>query len=460
MPRLSLWKNGQHTADYRYFDKVISEQFTIGGTGVLLHKYLGPINQTNTYVVTTSITSGNTLHFSNVADFTVGQTVAGNGIAANTVIFNTNAVTNTITISSNITANISSGQSVNIFWNDATKPNYINQSSTNIQDLLFLENRDRKYDSSVYTLRGIYTVNDNDFNLSQFGIFMSADTIYMTFHLTDIVKYLGRKIMSGDVIELQHKKDFYPIDNSIPNILKRYYVVEEVTFAAEGFSQTWWPHLLRVKLNPLVDSQEYKDILNQISNQQVNGNTTPFSNYLSTLDKLLEINDAIIQQAETDVPLSGTNVDELYVLPLNPDGSPGDPTGVQVINSNMYVNSTKNFASVQPTTPDTNIPAYLGGDGIPPNGWPVSVGTSFPDSPTIGNYFLRTDYVPNRLFRYDGSRWTKIEDNVRTGLTPGPFNKSQRSLFVNNNETYINDQGQIVPVRQSLSKALTPKADN
>lgn len=460
MPRLSLWKNGQHTNDYKYFDKLISEQFTLGGTGVLLHKYLGPITQTNTYVTTTTVSSGNRLFFSNVAALEVGQTVAGNGISANTVIFSTNTSANSITLTSNITSSISSGQSINIFWNDASKPNYLNQSASNIQDLLFLENRDRKYDSSVYTLRGIYTVSDNDFNLSQFGIFMSADTIYMTFHLTDTVSYLGRKIMSGDVIELQHKKDYYPTDNSIPNILKRYYVVEEVTFAAEGFSQTWWPHLSRVKLNPLVDSQEYKDILNQISNQQLNGNSTPFSNYLSTLDKLLEINDAIIKQAEIDVPKSGTNVDELYVLPLNPDGSPGDPTGVQANNLNMLVSSTLNFASVQATTPDTNIPAYLGGDGVPPNGWPVSAGTSFPNSPTIGNYFLRTDYVPNRLFRYSGTRWVKIEDDVRTDLTPGPNNQTQRSLFVNNTDTYVDNEGQTLPSRQSLSKALTPKADN
>ena len=460
MPRLSLWKNGQHTNDYKYFDKLISEQFTLGGTGVLLHKYLGPLTQSNTYITTTTVSSGNTLTFGNISTLEVGQTVSGIGIAANTVIFTTNTTTNTITLTSNITDTISSGQSVNIYWNDATKPNYLNQTATNIQDLLFLENRDRKYDTSVYTLRGIYTVSDNDFNLSQFGIFMSADTLYMTFHLTDTVKYLSRKIMSGDVVELQHKKDFYPIDNDIPNILKRYYVVEEVTFGAEGFSQTWWPHLSRVKLNPLVDSQEYKDILDQISNQQVNGNSTPFSNYLSTLDKLLEINDAVIEQAEIDVPKSGTNVDELYVLPLNPDGSPGDPTGVQVNTRNLRVNSTRNFAAVAPTTPDTNIPAYLGGDGTPPNGWPVSAGTTFPTNPQIGNYFLRTDYVPNRLFRYDGSRWAKIEDSVRTDLTPGPNNRTQRSLFVNNTDTYVDDSGQTLPSRQSLSKALTPKSDN
>lgn len=456
MPRLSMWREN-HTNDYKFFDKVISEQFTVGGTGVLLHKYLGTFPQANSFITTNNTTSGATLYFSNVASLEVGQTVQGVGIAANTVIFSTNTSANTVTLTSNITSNISTGQSLSIFWKDATTPNYQNQSALNIQDLLFLENRDRKYDTSVYTLRGVYTVNDNDFDLKQFGIFLSADTIYMTFHLNDTVASLGRKIMSGDVLELQHKKDYYPLNADIPALLKRYYVVQDVSFAAEGFSQTWWPHLIRIKLTPLVDSQEYKDILNQITGE---GNATPVGQYLSTLDKLLEINDAIIQQAEIDVPKSGTNIDELYVEPINPDGSPGDPTGVQVDLTMMTVDSTLDFAATQPTTPDTSIPAYLGGDGTPPNGWPVTASTSFPTNPTLGNYVLRTDFVPNRLFRFDGTRWIKIEDAVRTGITPGPTNQTLKSRFVNNTETYVDNEGRTMPVRQSLSKALTPKADN
>lgn len=456
MPRLSMWREN-HTNDYKFFDKVISEQFTVGGTGVLLHKYLGTFPQANTYVTSNTTTSGATLHFANVSTLEVGQTVQGVGIAANTVIFSTNTSANTITLSSNITSNISSGQNLSIFWKDATKPIYQNQSALNIQDLLFLENRDRKYDTSVYTLRGVYTVSDNDFDLQQFGIFLSADTIYITFHLNDTVASLGRKILSGDVIELQHKKDYYPLNADLPALLKRYYVVQDVTFAAEGFSQTWWPHLIRIKMTPLVDSQEYKDILSQITGE---GNLTPVGEYLSTLDKLIEINDAVIQQAEIDVPKSGTNVDTLYVEPINPDGTPGDPTGLQVDLTNLTVDSSVDFAATQPTTPDTNIPAYLGGDGTPPNGWPVTAGTSFPTNPDLGDYVLRTDYVPNRLFRYNGTRWTKVEDAVRTNLTPGPDNTTQRSLFVNNTQTYVNNEGKTVPVRQSLSKALTPKADN
>lgn len=459
MPRLSMWREN-HTNDYKFFDKLIFEQFTVGGTGVLLHKYLGTNTQANSYITSNTTASGRTLYFGNVSPFEVGQTVQGVGIADNTVISAVNASANTVTISSNVTSGISSGQNLSVFWKDATKPNYQNQSALNIQDLLFLENRDRKYDTSVYTLRGVYTVTDNDFDLKQFGIFLSADTLYITFHLNDTVARLGRKIMSGDVLELQHKKDYYPLNDAIPALLKRYYVVQDVTFAAEGFSQTWWPHLIRIKATPLVDSQEYKDIINQITGTDSQGNTTPLGNYLSTLDKLLNINDAIIEQAEIDVPKSGTNIDELYVEPINPDGSPGDPTGVSVDLTNLTVDSSLDFAGTQATTPDTNIPAYLGGDGSPPNGWPVTAGTSFPTNPNIGDFALRTDFVPNRLFRYNGTRWTKIEDSVRTSLTPGPNNRTQRSIFVNNTDTYSSVEGKDMPVRQSLSKALTPKADN
>jgi hypothetical protein len=137
-----MWRPN-HTNDYKFFDKLISEQFTVGGTGILLHKYIGTNTQANSYITSNSTTSGATLYFSNVANFEPGQTVQGVGIGANTVIVSTNTVSNTVVLSSNITSNISSGQSLSIFWKDATKPVYQNQSALNIQDLLFLENRDR-----------------------------------------------------------------------------------------------------------------------------------------------------------------------------------------------------------------------------------------------------------------------------------------------------------------------------
>jgi len=453
-----MWRDN-HTNDYRFFDKRISEYFTIGATGVYLHKYIGTNSQANAYALTSEV-SANTrvLSFANVSTFEPGQTVQGIGIAANTTIVVANATANTVTISANTTTTIANGTPLSVYWKDWEQPVYQNQSAQNIQDLLFLENRDRKYDEDVYVMRGIYTVNDNDFNLEQFGLFLNADTVYMTFHLNDMIATMGRKIMSGDVIELPHKKDYYPLDATIPAVLKRFYVVQDCTFSSEGFSQTWWPHLWRIKMTPLVDAQEYKDILNNITASENTSET--IGNVSSNFSKLLQINDAIINQAEQDVDKSGNNMDELYIVPILPNGGPGDPTGLGADDTDTYAGSSRTLSTTSPTTPNVAIPSYLGGDGTAPNGFAVTAATEFPSSPSLGKFVLRTDFLPNRLFRYDGARWIKVEDNVRANLTPGPDNRTLRSIFVNDTTTYTNQEGETLPTRQSLSKALTPKADN
>jgi hypothetical protein len=87
------------------------------------------------------------------------------------------------------------------------------------------------------------------------------------------------------------------------------------------------------------------------------------------------------------------------------------------------------------------------------------MGIAFPPGSIAGDYFLRLDYVPNRLFRYDGRRWVKVEDSVRTNLTPGAVdNKTQLSTFVNNTSNITTPQGNVIASRTGLSKAL--KADN
>jgi hypothetical protein len=401
MPRLSLWREN-HSNDYKYLDRRISEQFTIGGTGVLVHKYLS------------SDTSGND-------------------------------------------------------GSDATKPAYGNQSEMNIQDLLLLENRDRIYDSAIYKLRGIYQVQDQDFDLKQFGIFLAAGTQFMTFHINDMIQNMGRRIIAGDVLELLHLRDYESLDTTVPFAIARYYVVSDAQRAAEGYSPTWWPHLWRVKLQPLVDSQEYKDILSKLGANSdpfagnVGSNTNPsIGSIISTYNKYQNINDAVLAQAEIELPKSGYDTSHFYTVPLQKDGNLGDPTGINVAGnigldaSDATINSSSGTLS-----PDKKIRGYLVGDGTGPNGLTVQMGVAFPSESKDGDYFLRLDYMPNRLFRFDGNRWIKVEDAVRTNLTPGAAdNKTQRNLFVNNSGTYTDLQGNVHPQKQSLSKALTPKADN
>ena len=385
MPRLSLYKpeKGQ---DYTFLDQTIAEMFTVGGTDVFVHKYLGPVNPEE-------------------EDAT------------------------------------------------ATQPRYNAVKETNIQDLLFLENRDRKYDPNIYQIRGIYNVNDIDFDMSQFGLFLQNDTIFLTVHINSSVKTIGRKLMSGDVIELPHLKDQYAL-NDYQVALKRFYVIQDINRAAEGFSPTWYPHLYRLKLKQIVDSQEFKEILDLPAEE---GSTNTLRDVLSTYEKEMQINAAVVAQAEADTAKSGYNTKHLYTLQVDDQGKPELVT----TDINTLDASTANeMADRINQTPDRNgYDGYLLGDGFAPNGEVFGHGIGFPIGSAKGDYFLRTDFLPNRLFRYDGSRWIKMEDAVRMTLTNTNARNTQKTGFINNTNT-TTVAGQTIEQRQSLSQALKPKADN
>ena len=333
-----------------------------------------------------------------------------------------------------------------------TQPQYSGDSlnERTIQDLLFLENRDRKYASDVYVVRGIYNVQDADFNLSQFGMFLQNDTLFLTVHLNDIVERIGRKPMAGDVIEFPHMKEDYSLDESIPIALKRYYVVEDVNRAAEGFSQTWWPHLLRLKMKTMVDSQEFKDIIGDATT------AGSMASYMSTYNREKTINDQIVAQAEADAPKSGFNYKQYYVAPIDERGN----IRTDNVNDTDRVSSDKSVNAVIDTPAASHYGFYLDGDGVAPNGNPAGFGISFPTSNVDkGDYFLRTDYLPNRLFRFDGTRWVKIEDSVRITTTNNDSRANYKTSFVNNS-TSSTINGLTVEQRQALTNALKPKADN
>ena len=105
------------------------------------------------------------------------------------------------------------------------------------------------------------------------------------------------------------------------------------------------------------------------------------------------------------------------------------------------------------------ITGYLTGTSGAPNGLPIQSGIVFPSAPNIGDYFLRTDYLPNRLFQFVGTMWMIIYDAQRANITQGSAN-TLLGTFVNDNNTFVNNDGATVKERQSLSTALTPKADN
>jgi hypothetical protein len=326
----------------------------------------------------------------------------------------------------------------------ADQPQYDAVKETNIQDLLFLENRDRTYDPSIYRTRGVYNVQDLDFNLSQFGLFIDNDTLYMTVHINDIIRTIGRKPMSGDVIEVPNVKDEFAL-NEWDVGLPKYFVVTDVGRAAEGFSATWYPHLYRLKLTKISDSQQYKDIFAQKIVDPVTGEETDrtLSDILSTAQKSLFINDQLLLQAKDDADQSGYETQQFYTLAVDDKGNAALQTVDQTTVDSSYNLSTINAASQDGIPKRTGYAGYLVGDGVPENGAAFGHGITFPNGAIEGDYFLRTDFLPNRLFRFDGMRWVKREDNVRMTMTnedpTKPYSETnisrqtQKGTFINNN---------------------------
>lgn len=370
MPPLTLWKGvAVKTNDYKLIDRIVGEQYRVGGTEFYIHKLLG---------VTAQDASGNSI-------------------------------------------------TVNVDQSGANDP------TLTIQDALNMENRDRKYDKDIYSLKGHYTVADTEFDLRQFGIFLTNETIFMTFHMNNMVDQLGRRLMSGDVIEIVHQRD--DLVMGVPSAISKYYVVEEGTRPAEGYSPTWWPHIWRVKCNPITDSQEYRDILGQpaldangdpVPNPNGSGTNITLQDIISTRNAELAINDAIVAQAETEVPFRYFQAQHFYVLPgQNPN----------------FVNSMDIWT----------------GNGIPPNGSkPVNSGTTWPSNPLIGDYFLRTDYNPPQLYKRESGKWLWIQTAWRNPWLPA--NQTLVSFINNSNTTTLTD-GTTIQQQQNLRTTLKPKLD-
>jgi hypothetical protein len=308
-----------------------------------------------------------------------------------------------------------------------------NDPAMTIQDVLNMENRDRKYDPDIYSLRGHYQISDTEFDLRQFGLFLSNDTIFITFHQNKMVEQLGRRLMPGDVLEIVHQRDDLVMGS--PYAISKFYVIEEGTRPAEGYSPTWLPHLWRVKCNPITNSQEYRDILQQpildasgdpVPSLDGSGGNATLQDVLSTTQADLAINDAIVAEAAARVPFRYFQAQHFYVLPgQNPN----------------FINGMDIWT----------------GDGIPPNGSkPVPSGNAWPATPLIGDYFLRTDYNPPQLFQRSEKSWIRIQTAWRN-----PWQPANQKLvsFINNDTITTLTDGTTVPEKQNLRDVIKPKID-
>ena len=331
--------------------------------------------------------------------------------------------------------------------------NGIAPNELTIQDITVLENRDRKYDTDIVDLHGCYIVQDPGFDLSQFGIMLSGDTVLIEFHLNDHTEKLGRKLMSGDVLEAVHLRDELPLDQNAAPIPK-YYVVQDAMWPAAGFGTTWYMHTWRVKCTPIMDTQEYQDILQNPAGQadteldwqnslgavseagtgagvpNNSGAATGASGSASALATNLQITQTLNAAAKAAVRKRANYVQHLYVRPANIKVRDG------------LINWLMN---------DNCIPPNWSGDFIPS-------GVTFPQTPCNGDYFIRLDYDPVSLFKRVDTTWRMVQEDWRTEWTPA--SRILDSYLRNNNITLIDQTATgKMPEKQALSDIIPVKAD-
>lgn len=363
MPRLSLYRPTKMN-DYKFLDRTVREQFWVGGTEVHVHKYVGP------------------------------------------------AVTETVGDKSQ--PNYVDGREVDPFSGEVINTDGI-INETKIQDLLFMENRDRKYESCIYDLRGVYNVQDNDFDLTQFGMFLSNDMLYITFHINEMIEILGRKLLPGDVLELPHLRDEFLLDAEKCRVANKYYVITDANRGAEGFSPTWYPHIWRVKVTPLTDSQEYYDILGKAGAETLKDD-------ISTYKSEFNISDAIVGAATDEDPDCIPLTDHLF-------GFDHPTVGGMVTQDRSW-----------------------------DYGETIQQGDQFPQNPQQGQYFIRNDFVPVRMFVRNGSKWNRVYDHIENNKWAHCTYNASDYIFDDTSTSIVGDDE--FTQRQPLSEVIRPLPDN
>lgn len=326
-------------------------------------------------------------------------------------------------------------------------------SLTTIQDVLFLTNTNRKYNPNVIELKGHHTPTDTNYDLSQFGIFLSSDVLRVQFHFNDMMDSLGRKLIPGDVLEFPSMRDTPIFENAAS--INRYYVIEDALYAAGGYGVKWFPHVWLVRARLISGSQEFKQIIDHAATGETSGGLgqgtgimsdgysetlgelcdNNIRNSLDLLCSILDVTDEIRAEAERNVFFDPKFFEDanLYIYM--------DDTGYPIISS-----------------------GYFSGDGAPPNhdvslkadGKFRGAGTIFPTDMVDGEYYLRVDFSPDRLYQKQGNCFKLVEVNLLRKWTAE--NRELDKFIYNNTDTVFPD-GTVVSEKQPVSQVLKQKVD-
>lgn len=289
-----------------------------------------------------------------------------------------------------------SGVSTNSPWEVSELELYDFESTRldDIQDTLFMENRDRDYAKTAIELKVAYTAFDTVTNFNKFGFDM-GDTFNFTTTFAGMVKAIGRPIVVGDIVEVPSEMQY---DHSLKPV-RKFLEVVDTGWDASGRTTSWRPIIFKFQATPFMPSQEHRDILGTVDSQLYKIDDSDFfngsRNQIQTGPLVAqEIN---VQEAETAVPEKGANITEL-ASGLNP----------HIPSINTY-DGTANYVE----------------DGMPPDGLPYGEGFKLPEvsASKDGEYF-RLYYDPQlnispRLYKFSLSKgkWIYMETDRRRETT-------------------------------------------
>lgn len=291
--------------------------------------------------------------------------------------------------------------------------NYVATEFHNIQDKVFLENRDRDYETQPQNMKGYYDLYDSTTELGKFGIELPSQTIYLTVSFSRCVELFGRPIVIGDIIEIPSEAMY----SSKLRRIEKWLEVIDVAWSTEGYTPGWNPTMLRLILQPAMASQETQDIFGDLATYEVEnglglvdqetGKDPAFQDYFDATQ-------TAFAEARDDVPQRGTEASSTIRAWEESEIKNSEKT---VYDSNGRV-LQKGIINLQKIGLNPNGP-YVE-DGMPPNNADYTEGDDWPQNPTHGDYHRLTyskisSQIPARLYRYSKvkGRWLFLEVDRR-----------------------------------------------
>lgn len=283
--------------------------------------------------------------------------------------------------------------------------NYLATDESNIQDKIFMENRDRDYLDDPLLIKGSYDLLDTQSELSRFGIEVPGESFYITVSFSACVAILGRPPIIGDIFEMPSEAQF----SANLERVKKWVEVTDVSWSTEGYTPGWQPTLLRIMAQQAYASQETQDIFGDLTRDKNqnglmdidDGNHPIFQDYS-------DVSQTIEAESKEDVPQKGAEGSSHIRKFEQEEIEEAESHGVKNLNS-IGLNSTGLYVE----------------DAMPPNEEPYTEGKEFPDKPSDGDYHrvvytgLAED-VPARLYRFSATkgRWIYLESDRRSEYDP------------------------------------------